>query len=82
MTGVRMRDDLANEKLLVPAGASYSGYDDLHHDRDLSANELMGAQTYDDGSDPDSHAFCVVRLKNGEVVYMYSVDLDFEYDKE
>jgi hypothetical protein len=29
-------------------------------------------------ADPDEHAFCYVKLKDGRALYFLSVDLDFE----
>lgn len=75
---VRMREDLAEEQLLVPAGLSYSDYDDLHDDFYLSAEDLDGAVMWEDEEDPDSHAFCKVKLSDGRIVYMIGADLDWE----
>jgi hypothetical protein len=75
---VRMRDDLAQEGLLIPAGLGFSDYDDLHDDFYLSAEDLKGAVGYDNGVDSDSHPFIVVKLRDGRVVYMIGVDLDWE----
>ena len=76
-TPVRMRKDLAEEGLLIPAGLSYKDYDDLQEVIHLSAEDLDGAIEWDTGEDPDSHAFCPVKLKDGRVVYMIGVDLDW-----
>lgn len=80
MSNVRMRDDLAEQELLVPAGLSYKDYDDLQGVTYLSASDLEGAQGYDNGEDPDDHAFAVIKLKDGRVFYMISVDLDWSYE--
>ena len=74
---IRMRDDLAQEGLLIPSGSSHSDYDELHDVTHLSATDLIGAVVYDTGEDPDSHAFCPVLLSDGRVVYVYGVDLDW-----
>jgi hypothetical protein len=76
-TPVRMRKDLAEEGLLIPAGLSYKDYDDLQEVIHLSAEDLDGAVEFDTGEDPDSHAFCPVKLKDGRVVYMIGVDLEW-----
>ena len=74
---VRMRKDLAEEGITIPAGLSYKDYDDLQEVIYLSAEDMDGAVEYDTGEDPDSHAFCPVKLKDGRVVYMIGVDLDW-----
>lgn len=73
---IKMREDLASEGLLIPAGLSYSNYDDLHDDFYLTASELEGAQMESD-ENPDNHPFCKARLSDGRIVYLISVDLDF-----
>ena len=78
---VRMRKDLAEEGVLIPAGLSYKDYDDLQEITHLSAKDLDGAVEFDTGEDPDSHAFCPVKLADGRVFYMIGVDLDWgNYD--
>ena len=79
---VRMRHDLAEDELLIPAGLSYSDYDDLHHDFYLSAEEMEGAETYDNGEDTDNHAFNVIKLKDGRIVYMIGMDLEWLHEGE
>jgi hypothetical protein len=76
-TPVRMRKDLAEEGITIPAGLSYKDYDDLQEVIHLSAEDLEGAIEWDTGEDPDSHAFCPVKLKDGRVVYMIGVDLEW-----
>lgn len=77
---VRMRDDLAQDGILIPAGARWENYDDLLDVVYLSAEDLEGAVEYDTGEDPDSHAFCPVKLKDGRVFYMIGVDLDWGFE--
>jgi hypothetical protein len=79
---VRMRKDLAKEGITIPAGKSYKDYDDLQEVTHLSAEDMEGAEGYDTGEDPDSHAFCPVKLKDGRVFYMIGVDLDWIYEEE
>lgn len=79
---IRMRDDLAEEGLSVPASTTFSNYDTLDDDLYITAEELEGATLGDDPADPDDHAFCYVQLKDGRSLYFISVDLDFEYIKE
>lgn len=76
---IRMRDDLAEEGLSVPASTTFSDYDTLDDDLYITAEELDGATQGDDPADPDDHAFCYVQLKDGRSLYFISVDLDFEY---
>jgi hypothetical protein len=75
---VRMRDDLAEEGILIPAGRSYRDYDDLREITYLGAKDLEGAEEYDTGENPDDHAFCPVKLKDGRWFYFIGVDLDWE----
>jgi hypothetical protein len=75
---VHMRKDLAEDGVLIPAGKSYKDYDDLQEITHLSAEDMKGAVEYDTGEDPDSHAFCPVKLADGRVFYMIGVDLDWE----
>lgn len=79
---VRMRRDLEAEGLTIPAGRSYKDYDDLQDIIHLSAEDLEGAYEYDTGEDPDSHAFCPVKLRDGQVVYMIGVDLEWFAEDE
>ena len=73
-----MRDDLAEQGILVPAGISYKDYDHLQEVIYLSAKDMEGAIGYDTGEDPDSHAYCPVKLADGRVFYMIGADLDWE----
>ena len=74
---IRMRKDLAEEGIRIPAGLSYKDYDDLQELIYLSAEDLDGAVEFDTGEDPDSHAFCPAKLKDGRVVYLIGVDLEW-----
>jgi hypothetical protein len=75
---VRMRDDLAKQGMSVPAGLSYKDYDNLQEVIYLSAKDMEGAIGYDTGEDPDTHAYCPVKLADGRVFYMIGADLDWE----
>ncbi len=77
MSNVCMRKDLAKKGIRIPAGRSYKDYDDLQEIVYLNAKDLIGAVECDTGEDPDSHAFCPVRLKDGSLFYMIGVDLDW-----
>lgn len=79
VTNVRMRDDLAKMGLLIPASKTFEGYDNMVEDIFVSAEELKGAVIGDDPADPDDHAFCYVKLKDGRCLYFLGVDLDFTY---
>jgi hypothetical protein len=74
---VRMRDDLAEQGITIPAGMCHRNYDDLLYVEYISAEELIGAEEYDTGEDPDSHAFCPVKLKDGRWYYFVGIDLDW-----
>lgn len=77
-TLVHMRKDLAREEIQIPACFSYSDYDTMNEPVIyLSAEDMDGAIEHDTGEDPDSHAFCPVKLKDGRIVYMVGVDLDW-----
>jgi hypothetical protein len=75
---VRMRADLAEENMAIPASRTFSNYDTLDDDLYITAEELEGAVQGDDPADPDDHPFCYVQLKDGRSLYFISVDLDFE----
>lgn len=79
-TPIRMRKDLAKQGITIPAGLSWKDYDDLVDVIYLSAEDLDGAVEYDTGEDPDSHAFCPAKLKDGRIVYLIGVDLDWGFD--
>jgi hypothetical protein len=79
---VRMRKDLAEEDILIPAGMRWENYDDLEDVVYFGAEDLEGAEEYDTGEDPDSHAFCPVKLKDGRVFYFIGVDLDWIREEE
>jgi hypothetical protein len=74
---VKMRSDLAKEGIEIPGGISYQNYDDLMYIEYFSAKDLEGAEEYDTGEDPDSHAFCPVMLKDGRWFYFIGVDLEW-----
>lgn len=82
MKPVRMRKDLAEEGLSIPAGRSWRNYDTLEDVFHLSEEDLEGAYEYETGEDPDSHAFCPVKLRDGQVVYLIGVDIEWFGDEE
>jgi len=75
---VRMRDDLAEERLSIPASRTFKDYDTQVDVVYVGAEELIGAVIGNDEANPDDHAFCYVQLKDGRALYFLSVDLDFE----
>ena len=77
MQTIRMRTDLAEEGLSVPAGKSFESYDTLVDVVYLSAHDLVDAVQGNDPVDTDEHAFCYVKLRDGRCFYMISADLDF-----
>lgn len=77
MNKIRMRSDLAEEDMSVPAGKSFEDYDTLVDVIYLSADDLVDAIQGNDPADGDDHPFCYVKLRNGECYYMISADLDF-----
>jgi hypothetical protein len=78
---VAMRVDLAEQELLIPAGMAYRNYDDLMYIEYFSAEDLEGAEEYDTGENPDDHAFCPVKLKDGRWFYFIGVDLEWRNEK-
>jgi hypothetical protein len=74
---IRMRDDLAEEGLSVPASKSFTDYDTQVDVVYITAEELEGATYGDDPAHPDDHPFCYVQLKDGRSLYFIGVDLDF-----
>jgi len=74
---IRMRDDLAEEGLAVPASKSFKDYDTQVDVVYIGAEELQGATYGDDPAHPDDHPFCYVELKDGRSLYFIGVDLDF-----
>ena len=65
MQTIRMRTDLAEEGLSVPAGKSFESYDTLVDVVYLSADDLVDAVQGNDPVDTDEHAFCYVKLRDG-----------------
>jgi len=78
---VAMRADLAEQELLIPAGMAYRNYDDLIYVEYFSAEDLEDAEEYDTGENPDDHAFCPVKLKDGRWFYFIGVDLEWRNEK-
>jgi hypothetical protein len=77
MNKVRMRSDLAEEGMSVPAGKSFESYDTLVDVIYLSADDLEDAVQGNDPVDTDTHPYCYVKLRDGRCFYMVSADLDF-----
>lgn len=79
---IRMRKDLAEQGISIPAGLSWENYDDLKDVIYLSAEDLEGAIEYDTGEDSDSHAFCPAKLADGRIVYLIGADLEWFEENE
>lgn len=77
MNKVRMRSDLAEEGMSIPAGKSFESYDTLVDVVYLTADDLEDAVQGNDPAHPDDHPFCYVQLRDKRCFYMVSVDLDF-----
>ena len=77
MNKVRMRSDLAEEGMSVPAVNSFESYDTLVDVIYLSADDLVDATQGNDPVDTDTHPYCYVELRDGRCFYMVSADLDF-----
>lgn len=77
MQTIRMRTDLAEEGMSVPAGKSFEDYDTLVDVVYLSADDLVDATQGNDPVDTDTHPFCYVKLRDGRCFYMISADLEF-----
>ena len=77
MNKVRMRSDLAEEGMSVPAGKSFEDYDNLVDVIYLTADDLEDAVQGNDPADADDHPYCYVKLRDGRCFYMVSADLDF-----
>jgi hypothetical protein len=79
---IRMRNDLAEEGLSIPASTTFSNYDTLDDDLYITAQELEGATQGNDPANSDNHPFCYLTLKDGRSLYFISADLDFDYKEE
>jgi len=77
MSKVRMRSDLAEEGMSVPAGKGFESYDTLVDVIYLTADDLEDAVQGNDPADTDDHPYCYVKLRDGRCFYMVSADLDF-----
>jgi hypothetical protein len=77
MNKVRMRSDLAEEGMSIPAGKSFEDYDTLVDVIYLTADDLEDAVQGNDPADTDDHPYCYVKLRDGRCFYMVSADLDF-----
>ncbi len=75
---IRMREDLIEEELAVPASFTFENYDTMIDAIFITAEELEEATQGDDPRKADEHAFCYVQLKDGRSMYFLSVDLDFK----
>jgi len=74
---IRMRDDLAEKGLSVPASRTFRDYDTQVDVVYIDSQELNGATYGDDSANADDHPFCYVQLKDGRSFYFIFSDLDF-----
>jgi len=79
---VRMRDDLAEARISVPASKTFRDYDTQVEEIYVNSEELEGAVLGEDPADSDDHPFCYVELKDGRSLYFMGMDLDFDMEKE
>ncbi len=75
---IRMRDDLAEQGLSVPASRTFSSYDTMVDVTYITAEELAGATQGDDPAEPDDHAYWYIKLKDGRSFYFINADLDYD----
>ena len=64
----RMRDDLAEDGLAIPASRTFENYDTQVDVVYVNAEELIGAIIGKDNAHPDDHAFCYVQLKSSSIL--------------
>jgi hypothetical protein len=79
---IRMREDLIEEELAVPASFTFENYDTMVNPIFIDAEELEGATQGNDPRGSEDHAFCYVELKDGRSMYFLSVDLDFKDEEK
>ena len=74
---IKMREDLAEEGMRIPANNNNNYYDceQVANMEFLYCVDELGLQD-EDG------AFYAMKTKDGELVHLYSIDLDFYYDEQ
>ena len=77
---VRMRDDLAEDGLAIPAFDDVLEYEHCVGNHYIGAEELIGAELEGNTEDSDDprYNYTRLRLKDNRLLYFIGVDLDFE----
>lgn len=77
---VRMRDDLAQDGLAIPAFDDVLEYEQYVGEHYIGAEELIGAELEGNAEDSDDprYNYTRLRLKDNRLLYFIGVDLDFE----
>ena len=77
---VRMRDDLAEDGLAIPAFDDVNDYEQCVGNHYIGAEELIGAELEGntDNCDDPRYNYTRLRLKDNRLLYFIGVDLDFE----
>ena len=77
---VRMRDDLAEDGLAIPAFDDVLEYEQCVGNHYIGAEELIGAELEGntDNCDDPRYNYTRLRLKDNRLLYFIGVDLDFE----
>ena len=74
---IKMREDLAEEGMRIPANNNNNYYD-----CEQVANMEFLYCVDELGSQDEDGAFYAMKTKDGELVHLYSIDLDFYYDEQ
>lgn len=77
---VRMRDDLAEDGLAIPAFDDVLEYEQYVGNHYIDAEELIGAELEGntENCDDPRYNYTRLRLKDNRLLYFIGVDLDFE----
>ena len=77
---VRMRDDLAEDGLAIPAFDDVLEYEQCVGNHYIGAEELIGAELEGntENCDDPRYNYTRLRLKDNRLLYFIGVDLDFE----
>ena len=77
---VRMRDDLAEDGLAIPAFDDVLEYEQCVGNHYIGDEELIGAELEGntDNCDDPRYNYTRLRLKDNRLLYFIGVDLDFE----
>ena len=77
---VRMRDDLAEDGLAIPAFDDVLEYEQCIGNHYIGAEELIGAELEGntENCDDPRYNYTRLRIKDNRLLYFIGVDLDFE----